>query len=161
MTGDSYLYGRSVEDLPELPGRPEYPVYQLKDEQLHKYIVPLYSRQWRINYTFKKAIVDSRQWYKSATLCRTYDFFSFERMMDFVAEVAKISQKETVSVMTRRSFDIPFSQTYSTSLLLHSRKRPCISTLLLLPHSATLCMRAGTPSRGSGQVSPFVMPALQ
>lgn len=160
LTGDSNLYGRSVEDLPELPGRPEYPMHQLKDQQLHKYIIPLYSRQWRINYTFKKAIVDSRQWYKSATLCRTYEFYSFERMMDFVTEIAKISQKEAVSLITYRS-DMPFSQIHSTSLLSHSRKRLCISTLLPLLHSATLCMRPVTPSRGSDQVSPFVMPASQ
>ena len=133
LTGDSNLYGQSVEDLPELPGRPEYPMHQLTDQQLQKYIIPLYSRQWRINYTFKKAIVDSRQWFKSATLCRTYEFYSFERMMDFVTEIAKISQKEAVSLIAYRS-DMPFSQFIALPCC-HIRGKGCA-----FPHFYRCCI---------------------
>ena len=133
LTGDSNLYGQSVEDLPELPGRPEYPMHQLTDQQLQKYIIPLYSRQWRINYTFKKAIVDSRQWFKSATLCRTYEFYSFERMMDFVTEIAKISQKEAVSLIAYRS-DMPFSQSIALPCC-HIRGKGCA-----FPHFYRCCI---------------------
>lgn len=85
-----------VEPIPSLPPRPEYPAPHITDVDLKEFIIPLYSRKWYIKFMFKKGIVDAKAWQKCPILSRNYDLSTFEATMDFVTEIAKISQAEDV-----------------------------------------------------------------
>ena len=93
----SDLYRVPVNPIPSLPPCPEYPVPHIIDSDVQDYIVPLYSRAWFMAYRYKKGFVNTDRWYRCATLSRNYNFKTFGATMDFVTEVARLSQTEDVS----------------------------------------------------------------
>lgn len=70
---------------------------QLSNEELSQLVIPLYSRRWGVIYNYKRNAIDKVKWYKCAVLSRAFEFTTFEATMDFVTEVARLSQAEDVS----------------------------------------------------------------
>lgn len=147
---DAVAERRGFLPLMPLPEAPKYPCPYLSQEEITKYLAPLYDQGWRIgssHFTLQKHVAPSAQ--EAPELAKAFLFLPEreEAWIAFIEEVAKIQSQEDVSVREplRRPVSPPSPSTIA----------PCSSTERAYMFGHTRTPRGPSSTRTQNQGTPW------